>query len=40
MTERCGQLLALEKEQSREFRAHYLGQEVEVLIEEQKEIGG
>ena len=33
-------LLALEKEQSREFRAHYLGQEVEVLIEEQKEIGG
>ena len=39
-TERSGQLLALEKEQSREFRAHYLGQEVEVLIEEQKEIGG
>ena len=32
-TERSGQLLALEKEQSREFRAHYLGQEVEVLIE-------
>ena len=39
-TERSGQLLTLEKEQSREFRAHYLGQEVEVLIEEQKEIGG
>lgn len=39
-TERSGQLLALEKEQSREFRAHYLGQEVEVLIEEQKEIDG
>ena len=39
-TERSGQLLALEKEQSREFRAHYLGQEVEILIEEQKEIGG
>ena len=39
-TERSGQLLALENEQSREFRAHYLGQEVEVLIEEQKEIGG
>ena len=39
-TERSGQLLALEKEQSREFRAHYLEQEVEVLIEEQKEIGG
>ena len=33
-TERSGQLLTLEKEQSREFRAHYLGQEVEVLIEE------
>lgn len=39
-TERSGQLLALEKEQSKAFRAHYLGQEVEVLIEEQKEIGG
>ena len=40
VTELEAQLLALEKEQSREFRAHYLGQEVEVLIEEQKEIGG
>lgn len=39
-TQRSGQLLALEKEQSKAFRAHYLGQEVEVLIEEQKEIGG
>ncbi len=26
-TERSGRLLALEKEQSREFREHYLGQE-------------
>lgn len=33
-------LLAMEKEQSREFRSFYLGKEVEVLLEEEKEIDG
>lgn len=39
-TARSAVLLALEAKQSREYRASYIGQEVEILIEEQKEIGG
>ncbi len=32
--------MTLEKEQSKQFRSRYLGQAAEVLLEEQKEIGG
>ena len=39
-TTRSAELLAMEKEQSKQFRAHYVGQEAEVLLEETKEIGG
>lgn len=39
-TERSNILLELEKQQSREFRAYYVGKEVEVLFEETKVIGG
>ena len=39
-TARSAVLLALEAKQSREYRASYIGQEVEILIEERKEIGG
>ena len=39
-TARSAVLLALEAKQSREYRASYIGKEVEILIEEQKEIGG
>ncbi len=39
-TARSAELLAMEKEQSKQFRAHYVGQEAEVLLEETKEIGG
>lgn len=39
-TIRSAELLAMEKEQSKQFRAHYLGQEAEVLLEETKEIDG
>lgn len=34
--ERSGRLLKLEREQSRDFRAYYIGKEVEVLFEEKK----
>lgn len=37
---RSGRLFALEKQQSRDFRAFYLGKEVTVLFEEKKEIDG
>ncbi|MBE5872782.1 MAG: tRNA (N(6)-L-threonylcarbamoyladenosine(37)-C(2))-methylthiotransferase MtaB [Lachnospiraceae bacterium] len=37
---RSNELLALEKEQSKAFRSFYLGQNVEVLLEELKEIAG
>ena len=30
----------MEKEQSKQFRTHYVGREAEVLLEETKEIGG
>lgn len=39
-TVRSAELLTMEKEQSKQFRAHYLGQEAEVLLEETKEIDG
>ena len=39
-TTRSGELLAMEKEQSKRFRAHYLGREAEVLLEEIKELDG
>lgn len=39
-TVRSNQLLALEKEQSKEFRSFYLGREAEVLFEESKQIQG
>lgn len=39
-TERSNVLLALEKKQSKAFRAFYRGKEAEVLFEEQKNIGG
>ncbi len=38
--ERSNELLALEKEQSMQFRRRYIGQVVEVLLEERKEIEG
>lgn len=39
-TERSNELLAMERRQSKEFRGHYLGKTVKVLLEEEKEIGG
>ena len=39
-TTRSAELLAMEKEQSKQFRTHYVGREAEVLLEETKEIGG
>ncbi len=39
-TIRSNILLELEKKQSKEFRAYFVGKEVEVLFEETKEIGG
>ena len=39
-TERSGCLFALEKEQSAQFRRFYVGQTVEVLFEEEKQIDG
>ena len=39
-TERSNVLLELERQQSREFRAFYIGREVEVLFEETKVING
>lgn len=39
-SERSGRLFALEKQQSHDFRAFYLGKEVTVLFEEKKEIDG
>ncbi len=38
--ERSARLIALRDEQSKEFRRFYLGKEVEVLLEEEKEISG
>jgi len=38
--ERSNELLTLEREQSKQFRSRYLGQTVEVLLEEQKELAG
>lgn len=37
---RSNVLLAMEKRQSAEFRKYYIGSEAEVLLEEEKEIGG
>ncbi len=39
-TIRSNRLLALEKEQSKDFRSHYIGEQTEVLFEETKEING
>lgn len=39
-TARSAGLLAMEKEQSKQFRAHYIGRKAEVLLEETKQIGG
>lgn len=39
-TRRSSELLELTKVQSREFRAHYIGEEAEVLLEERREIEG
>lgn len=39
-TARSAELLAMEKEQSKQFRAHYIGRKAEVLMEETKQIGG
>ena len=39
-TIRSNILLEIEKQQSKEFRAYFVGKEVEVLFEETKEIGG
>lgn len=37
---RSAELLELEKQQSKEFRKHYIGKEAEVLLEERQEISG
>ena len=37
-TTRSAELLAMEKEQSKQFRTHYVGREAEVLLEEIKEL--
>ena len=39
-TTRSAELLAMEKEQSKQFRTHYVGREAEVLLEEIKELDG
>ena len=39
-TERSDELFALEQKHSVEFRAYYVGREVEVLLEEEKEVDG
>lgn len=39
-TKRSNLLLELEKEQSKAFRASFIGKKVKVLLEEEKEIGG
>ena len=39
-TKRSAELLALEKEMSKAYRASFLGRETEVLLEEPVEIGG
>ncbi len=39
-TERSGVLQCMESQDSREFRAFYVGRDVEVLFEEKKELGG
>ena len=39
-TSRSGELLAMERMQSKNFRSHYIGKEAEVLWEETKEIVG
>ncbi len=39
-TLRSNELLELERQQSKDFRAHYVGKEAEVLFEETKNIGG
>lgn len=39
-TQRSNELLAMERQQSKMFRSHYLGQKAEVLLEEVKEIEG
>lgn len=38
--QRSNLLLAMEKRQSAEFRRYYIGRQAEVLLEEEKEIGG
>ena len=37
---RSARLMRLEAEHSRQYRASYIGKEVEILVEEEKEIGG
>lgn len=39
-SQRSAQLLLLEKKHSKEYRASYIGKEVEILVEEKKEIEG
>ncbi len=39
-TQRSNELLAMEKRQSELFRSRYIGKTVDVLLEEEKEIGG
>lgn len=39
-TVRSNELLAMESRQSKEFRSRYIGETVEILLEENKEIGG
>lgn len=39
-TERSNVLLEMEAGQSKEFRTHHIGQKVEILLEEQKEVKG
>lgn len=39
-TIRSNELLMMEKEQSKQFRSRYLGKDAEILLEENKEIGG
>ena len=39
-TKRSDELFALEQKHSVEFRAYYVGREVEVLLEEEKEVNG
>ena len=39
-TKRSAELLAMEKELSKRYREYYIGKEIPVLFEEEKEIGG